>query len=216
MPVEATVCVFAKPPQPGRVKTRLAQTLGADAAARLAQAFFDDTWSMLERLPWVRRVVACSDESLELGRASGRDEVWPQGGGDLGMRVERVLQRALRTAPFAIAIGADTPGLPGHLLEGARRALHEREAVIGPAEDGGFYLLGLRRCPDQLLHGLPWSAPDTFATTRSRLCARDLPPTVLEPWFDVDRPADLSRLRQLIAAGQITAPCTRSALAELS
>jgi glycosyltransferase A (GT-A) superfamily protein (DUF2064 family) len=171
---------------------------------------------MLERLPWVRRVVACSDPSIELDDAAGSREVWPQGEGDLGMRIERVLQRALRTAPFAIAIGADTPGLPAHLLEGARLALHEREAVLGPAEDGGFYLLGLRRCPDQLLHDLPWSAPDTFATTRSRLCARSLEPAVLEPWFDVDRPADLRRLRHLIEAGQITAPCTRLALAEIS
>jgi hypothetical protein len=196
------------------VKTRLADTIGSEPAARLARAFFDDTWSMLGQLPWVRRVVACTGP-FELSCGSSQDQIWPQGEGDLGARIERVLRRALRTAPVALAIGADTPGLPVRLLEGARQALREHDAVLGPADDGGFYLLGLRRCPQQLLRALPWSAPDTFDKTLSRLSAQGLQPAVLDSWFDVDRPADLHRLRRLIEAGEITAPCTRLAMAEL-
>ena len=206
--------MFAKPPRAGHVKTRLAQTVGAESAARLARVFLDDTCALLEALPWAQPIVACSDV-LALGSAPGRGEVWPQGEGDLGMRIERVLRRALRSASFALAIGADTPGLPRDLLERARLTLREREAVIGPAEDGGFYLLGLRRCPEQILRGLPWSAPDTFTRTYERLCARGLTPGVLDPWFDVDRPADLERLRQLIDAGRIDASSTRRLLVEI-
>jgi glycosyltransferase A (GT-A) superfamily protein (DUF2064 family) len=94
------------------------------------------------------------------------------------------------------------------LLEAGRDALGRADAVIGPADDGGFYLLGLRTCPERLLAGLPWSAPDTFARTIERLRERGLRVEVLERWFDVDRPEDLDRLRALIQRGEIHAPST--------
>lgn len=72
-------------------------------------------------------------------------EIWLQGEGDLGARLERILSCALKSSLFAIAIGGDTPGLPSDLFEQARAALHVADAVIGPSEDGGFYLLGMRR-----------------------------------------------------------------------
>ncbi len=131
-----------------------------------------------------------------------------QGEGDLGARIERVLRNALQLASLAIAIGADAPALPARLLEAARDALGRADAVIGPADDGGFYLLGLRTCPVRLLAGLPWSAPDTFARTTERLRERGLRVEVLERWFDVDRPEDLDRLRALIQRGDIHAPST--------
>jgi len=83
---------------------------------------------------------------------------------------------------------------------------------VGPCEDGGFYLLGLRRCPPGLLRELPWSAPHTFMQTLSRLRERGLTTTVIAPWFDVDRPADLACLRALIARGELHAPATARAL----
>ncbi len=91
----------------------------------------------------------------------------------------------------AITIGADTPGLPRAAIERARAALVTADAAIGPTEDGGFYLLALRRCPAGLLGDLPWSQPSTFAATLARLHDRGLSTVVLDSWFDVDRPADL-------------------------
>jgi rSAM/selenodomain-associated transferase 1 len=209
---EATVCVFAKPPRPGLVKTRLAAAVGDAHAAALARAFFEDTWSAATSLPWAKAVLATTEPAAEEWVGTNRTPMWPQGGGDLGDRLERILRRALRDTPVALAIGTDTPGLPPVLFSQARSALRSADAVLGPCEDGGFYLLGLRRCPAGLLRDLPWSAPDTFVQTLRRLRERGLRTTVIAPWFDVDRPADLACLHALIARGELHAPATARAL----
>lgn len=207
------VCVFAKPPRPGTVKTRLG--LGAEHTASLARAFFQDIWAEVQSLRWARPVLATTGgTAADFGLAPDA-AVWQQGDGDLGQRLERVLTRALRERGSAIAIGADSPGLPRRLLEHARGALASGEAVLGPCDDGGFYLLGLTRCPRGLLQDLPWSEPDTFVRTLERLHERDITTRVLEPWFDVDRTPDLERLHGLIEAGVIVAPHTARALAGL-
>jgi uncharacterized protein len=213
---EVTVCVFAKPPRPGRVKTRLAPAVGEAGAAALARAFLQDTWSASSSLPWARAVLATTGPRARKRVGARSAPVWPQGRGDLGDRLERVLRRALRDAPAALAIGTDTPGLPPILFSQARLALRGADAVLGPAEDGGFYLLGVRRCPPGLLRGLRWSAPDTFLQTLSRLRERGLRTAVIAPWFDVDRPADLACLHALIARGELHAPHTARALEALA
>jgi rSAM/selenodomain-associated transferase 1 len=209
---EATICVFAKPPRPGLVKTRLAAAVGEGRAAALARAFYDDTWSAATSLPWAKAVLATTEPAAGEWSGAKRAPTWPQGRGDLGDRLERVLRRALRDTPAALAIGTDTPGLPPILFSQARSALRDADAVVGPCEDGGFYLLGLRRCPPGLLRDLPWSDPDTFMQTLSRLRERGLTTTVIAPWFDVDRPADLACLHSLISRGELHAPATARAL----
>jgi len=122
--------------------------------------------------------------------------------------MEGILRRALDDYPMAIAVGADSPGLPQRHLEMAYEALHEVDAVMGPSDDGGFYLLGLRRCPPNLLVDLPWSQDNTLAQTQARLTQHHLSPTLLEPWFDVDRPEDLARLLTWLRRGIEPAPHT--------
>ena len=207
----STLCVFAKPPRPGEVKTRLAAEVGDGAACALARAFLADTWALARSRPWADPVLATT--ALDGAIAPGAD-VWLQGGGDLGARQERILARALSRGQPAIAIGADSPGLPVDRLDAAHGALVSgADAVIGPADDGGYYLLGLRRCPRGILRDLPWSGPDTFAATRQRLERHGLRVAVLEPWFDVDRPADLARLRALLLCDRSAAPATALLLA---
>lgn len=204
------ICIFAKPPVAGQVKTRLALP---GRAAELARAFLIDTHESIVELGWAQPIVA-STGALDAGlRARLAPTVWPQGDGDLGARLERVLRRALEEAPAAIAIGADSPGIPRSRHDEARAALATNDAVIGPADDGGFYLLGLTRCPEGLLRDLPWSSPDTFDATVARLRAHGLSVAILEPWFDVDHPDDLERLRRVLAARPGAAPATRDALA---
>lgn len=212
MTTSGIVCVFAKPPVPGLVKTRLAAAIGHRLAADLARAFLRDTWAVAQAIPWARPVLATTDRGTARALDLDADE-WLQGPGDLGERMERILARALDSAPFVLAIGADTPGLPRQSLEEARRALAVAGAVLGPSEDGGFYLIGLRRCPSGLLRGLPWSRPDTYTRVLARLRQRGLETTVLMPWFDVDRPSDLALLRGLVACGEIHAPETARLLA---
>lgn len=205
---DTTLCIFAKAPRAGAVKTRLAATIGADAAARLADAFFWDTLELAEQLAPVRVVVALSGNEMLLPALRDRVDVWPQGEGDLGARLERNLRRALTESPRVLAVGTDSPGLPVALLVQALAALDTHDAVLGPADDGGFYLLGTRTCPEGLLSGLPWSSANTREKTLARLEERGLTVKVLAPWFDVDREQDLERLRTLLGAGEIHAPAT--------
>lgn len=213
MPGTTPIVVFARAPEPGKVKTRLGGAVGPQGAAVLARAFLRDTWSALCTVGWARPVVATT---ASLGEDFAGVEVWDQGGGDLGDRIERMFRRALAQAPTALAIGADTPGLPRALLDEARRALATADAVLGPCDDGGFYLIGLGRCPPGLLAGLSWSRSDTCQRVRERLESRGMTVAVLPRWFDVDRPGDLDRLERLIHLGRIDAPATAAALRTLN
>ncbi|MBA2544076.1 MAG: TIGR04282 family arsenosugar biosynthesis glycosyltransferase [Deltaproteobacteria bacterium] len=213
MSAALSICIFAKPPVAGTVKTRLAD---AELAARLARAFLLDTCDSLRALAWAAPILATTGD-LEPSLARRVEiPIWPQGSGDLGARIERVMRRALESADGAIAIGADTPGLPRELLVRACEALTRADAAIGPTDDGGFYLLALRACPVGLLADLPWSRSDTFAATLERLRSRGLRTLVLEPWFDVDRPADLERLRALLSTGALVAPETLALISATS
>ncbi len=214
MEERAYICVFVKPPNAGEVKTRLIPVLGAKQAAHLAEAFFRDTWNTVSRLEWARTVAATTGPLPPSLRAL-TGPAWRQGDGDLGARLERVMRRALRHAPFAIALGADSPGIPAALIEAARSELRLHDAVLGPCADGGFYLLGLRRCPRGLMARLPWSGHHTFAQTLARLRARGLQTKVLKPYFDLDRAEDLARFENLLAAGKVHAPETGRALRAL-
>jgi rSAM/selenodomain-associated transferase 1 len=207
-----TLCIFVKPPTAGRVKTRLVPSVTPAQAAELAAAFFADTLALARSCDWARIVVACDGDPAVL--ALDPDvEVWPQGGGDLGERMERVLGRALGDSPAAIAVGTDSPGLPRRFLDAARLHLTVHDAVLGPCDDGGFYLLGLRRCPEGLLRELPWSVATTRAETATRLRAMGLSVAEIAPWFDVDVPADLARLAELLREERIFAPRTARLLA---
>src|ERR1051325_2961735 len=204
--------MFAKPPRPGAVKTRLAPVLGDAGAAALARAFLLDTWSTATRASGVDVVLAATEIEAPEWSALPAAEVWPRGEGTLGHRLERVLRRALETHPFAIAIGTDIPGLPLSRLDDACAALRTADAVLGPAEDGGFYLVGVTKCPHGLLDTVPWSASDTCARTLERFGRHHLVTTLIDPWFDVDEPADLDALRRRIRDGAISAPETARAL----
>ncbi|HEX8871185.1 MAG TPA: TIGR04283 family arsenosugar biosynthesis glycosyltransferase [Candidatus Acidoferrum sp.] len=206
--------MFAKPPVPGRVKTRLIPILGARDAAELARAFLGDTWELASAFTWATPVLA-STEDGELDGLSGPVKLWLQGEGDLGARLESIIRRALSDHPYAIAIGADSPGLPAKLFEEAREALTRVDAVIGPCDDGGFYLLGLRCCPESLLSGISWSAAVTCEETIAKIKAAGLTIHVLDPWFDVDTAEDLARLTCAISENRIEAPRTKAFLENL-
>lgn len=205
------VCIFAKLPRPGEVKTRLALEVGPELASHLAQAFLDDTWTALSKVPWITPVIA----STESFAKTDQREVWLQGEGPLGDRIEHILRRALLLAPAAFAIGADSPALPRRLLEQARETLADADAVLGPSHDGGFYLLGLKKCPPDLLTDIPWSDSRTCEFTSSRLRSLHYRVGMLDQWFDVDTYSDLARLRQSIEAGLISAPQTEAVLRHL-
>jgi len=198
------ICLFAKAPTRG--KTRLAASLGDDRARALACAFLEDSWSPLAAEPGA--IVAWDGEASEAPCEPSR--VWPQGEGDLGARLTRIVRRALAIEPWIVVIGSDSPGLPRRLLEDAVQRLRTDacDLVLGPAEDGGFYLLGCRTLPN--LDDIPWSTERTLEITLER--AMGLRVALLDRWFDVDVVEDLRRLKARIDSGEVHAPATAALL----
>ena len=207
---EAMVCIFVKPPEPGSVKTRLIPELGPERAAELAEAFLEDTVAMVRALPWAECIIAAT--AMFERSYFKPEEVWLQSEGDLGERLEKVLRLALKRRKIVIAIGADSPGLPAAYMESARQALATADAVLGPSDDGGFYLIGLKDCPGGVLAGIQWSHNTTLASTMAKLEQFGMKTVVVQPWFDVDSHEELERLRRQLANDPLAAPRTAELL----
>jgi rSAM/selenodomain-associated transferase 1 len=214
--VSRLICVVAKEPAPGQAKTRLAKHLGDEAAAALARAFLCDALDLARKVAGAQLAIAYAGDPKTLPSSAEGFSCWPQGEGDLGARMERALRRGLEHAQHVLIIGSDSPGLPVRHLEQAFELLRDHDAVLGPADDGGYYLLGLNRCPEGLLAELPWSAADTAERTLARLCEQRFRVALLDRWFDVDELADLDRLQALLRSGTADAPWTKQALARLA
>jgi len=195
--------------------------LGPEHVIRVAEAFLADTLSLVNQAYWAIPILATT-ESVALASQygvwvwkhsemkRGDVQVWLQGGGNLGKRIERTLQRCIENHGGGLVVGADSPGLPYHCLANARRALLEADAVIGPTYDGGFYLLGLNQCPEGLLDDIPWSTVNTFDATLERLRAHKLNVIVLEYYWDVDYPEDWKALWDRKNRGELSAQATSS------
>jgi uncharacterized protein len=198
------VAVMAKQPLPGKAKTRLAPALGADGAARLAARLLAHALDQASRAA-VGPVTLFLDPDAGHGPTQAAAcalgvDVQPQGDGDLGERMERLLRAGLDRARAAIVMGTDAPGLDTHVLQAAAAGLARHDAVIVPALDGGFVLLGLTRCPPGLLHGLSWSHDAVLRQTRARLAGAGLDCLELPALADIDTPDDLRHLPSGLSA----------------
>jgi rSAM/selenodomain-associated transferase 1 len=205
---EIPICIFAKPPVPGEVKTRLIPALGAAGAARLASAMLRDVWHAVESYPGVRPILATTKPGV-FPVSVREPDMWLQGEGDLGERIERIIIRGLQESTAVIALGADSPAFSGAHLGAALECLAAHDAVVGPSIDGGFYLLALRRCPSRLFASLPWSTGETRRALKARLREHAFSIAELEPLFDIDTPTDLSALTEYLAAHPYRQSATR-------
>jgi rSAM/selenodomain-associated transferase 1 len=181
---------MAKVPEAGRAKTRLAREVGVAAATRFAR---QATAALLQRVAHDRRWHTILAVSPDAGLAS---RCWPrgvarigQGRGDLGRRMQRIMER-MPPGPVVI-VGTDVPGIePAHIAEAFRR-LGRHDAVFGPATDGGYWLVGLKRRP-RLLHpfaNVRWSSRHALADTLANLAGRSVP--FVATLSDVDDADDL-------------------------
>jgi glycosyltransferase A (GT-A) superfamily protein (DUF2064 family) len=177
-----TLLVIAKQPVPGRVKTRLVPPCTNEQAAALAEAALADTLHAVLAVPAARRVLVLEGEP-GAWLPPGFD-ILPQCGGPLDERLAGAFS-AVRGP--ALLIGMDTPQVTPALLT---VDWHGADAVFGPAEDGGFWALGLRRPDPALLRGVPMSLPHTGAVQRARLAADGLRVTDLPQLRDVDTATD--------------------------
>ena len=195
MAMSPRVVLFTCYPEPGKVKTRLIPAMGPDRAARLHRVLTE------------RTVLAVQDSGLTLEvRSTGAPlaafndwlearSIVDQGNGDLGEHLTRA------GPPYpTLFIGSDAPDLTSDLLRNAANALNHADAVIGPAEDGGYWLLGLARAVNRVFDGIDWSTDMVFSQTMARFAAAGIDPLLLPELADCDRPGDLARWPGLLPA----------------
>lgn len=214
--------LFARAPEPGQVKTRLG--LPSAAAAALHLAFVDDVCRLSRGLAGARTLAVAGDVRHPALLALAAREaacghvlaIEPQAPGDLGGRMHQAIERALAAGAARVAIvGTDLPALPPAALAEALALLGTVDAVLGPADDGGYWLVGARRPLPFLFTAMPWGSPGVLAESLARLASHGTRHALAAPHFDVDRPADLERLRALLRADPSLAPATRAALLRL-
>jgi len=213
LPPLPALLVFAKMPLPGKVKTRLVPPLSNAEAAQVARACLETT---LERLaPASTRckllLDGASDRELRALCRSARVSIARQSRGDLGARLRAAFRD--ERGP-AIAIGSDSPTLDPARIAEAASALATHDVVLGPAEDGGYYLIGVRKgtAADRLFRGIPWSTGDVTRVTLEQARSLGLTVRLLPAWYDIDDP---ETLRRAIEHARTAAPALASRLASL-
>lgn len=202
---EPRIVVFAKAPEPGTVKTRLIPPLSPDNAAGLHARLVKRALSTARTAaPGMIELACAPDADHPFFRYCGvryGAVLKSQVQGDLGARMLAAAQRVLAGGNAVILIGSDCPALTHEHLRAASHALrHGQDAVIAPAEDGGYVLLGLTRTDQVLFRDIAWGSAQVMAATRQRLDALGWRWSELETLWDVDRPEDYERL---IASGML-------------
>ena len=196
------IIVFAKAPRAGEVKTRLIPVLGAAGAARLHERLVARALATAVAAGTGPVELCCAPDPSDTRLAAlARDHgamLTGQGPGDLCRRMRGAFERVLASKQAALLAGSDCPALaPEHLRTAAAALAGGHDAVLGPAEDGGYVLVGLRRTHASLFEGIRWGESTVMAETRERLAVLGWRWQELETLWDVDRPEDLARLRRV-------------------
>jgi rSAM/selenodomain-associated transferase 1 len=219
--------LLARWPRRGRVKTRLAAGLGEDAALRLHRAMVQDALVRLDRLARLGLTVRVlwddgGDPSIELrNHLAAHPDQGLQEGSDLGARIAHALEEGLARGHAAcLVLGTDSPTLPdGRILEGIE-AVRGADLAFGPCEDGGFYLVAARRPLPGVFTGIAWGTGQVLDACLNAATSLGASTRLLPTHTDVDRPADLERLRAELAdpggEAAFLAPATRRTLASLT
>lgn len=206
-----TLGVFAKHWTPGATKTRLAADLGDQAAAAASRLFLEATIDRLsdEQLDNSQRLVAYtpSHQAASFAKlAAVESRTWriePQAPGTLGERMHQFFEQSLARTDAAIVVGTDSPNMPLAAVSEAITWLTETPSgprlVLGPTDDGGYWLIGIRGQMPPIFDQMPWSEANLMKVTLDRLAAAGWSEgeqyRLVTPWYDVDEAADLVRLR---------------------
>jgi rSAM/selenodomain-associated transferase 1 len=195
--------LFAKQPLAGAVKTRLAAATSTAWATQIAAAFLQDTVDRLAGIE-ARRVLAFAPDeghSWFVDVVGDRFELTPQGTGDLGQRMAHFFSAQIASgARSTVLLGTDSPTLPLDIVRQAFRELERVDLVLGPATDGGYYLIGCGPRMPPVFEGIAWSSAAVLAETVARLSAGSWRLALLPPWYDVDTLEDWQMLCGHLAA----------------
>jgi len=207
--MKLALAVFAKTPLPGAVKTRLSPQLTSGESAELYRCMPLDTVHRVCRLP-LHVVIFYEGDRAWFEAAFPGVQLVPQAAGGLGERLAAAVV-ALHDAGYdgSLIIGSDAPDLPLEYLEAGGRQLEEgADAVFGPADDGGYYLVGVRGGDCTVFGEIPWSTSGVLAASLERAAAAGLKAELLPTWYDVDSYEDL--LRPGLVNAHNGAPLTRA------
>lgn len=193
-----SIVIMAKAPVPNEVKTRLTPSLRPEEASSLYHCFLLDKIEQIKSIGEVGSFVAYMPAAAE---AFFKNIIPPgfslisQVGTDLGERLANVSKRLFAQGERKVVIlDSDTPNLPtDYILEGFSR-LDKADVVLGPCEDGGYYLIGMRKFVPEIFNGIPWSTSEVKELTIRKAQALDLTVSLLPEWYDVDTVMDLRRL----------------------
>ncbi len=200
---KACLIIFARHPKAGQVKTRLIPALGAEGAALVYREMAEHTLNQARAVAQMKgislRVWFAGGNPDALGQWLGQDLTYlPQPGGDLGDRLSFAFQTAFNNGHQAVvAIGTDCPALSSDIMMAAFDGLGHHDLVLGPATDGGYYLIGLRRPTPDLFRNIAWSTAEVLRQTEAVAERLSLRQYCLPKLTDVDNPEDLALWQQL-------------------
>jgi rSAM/selenodomain-associated transferase 1 len=195
-----SIVIFVKYPAPGKVKTRLGAQIGYRLAADLYHLFIDQTLEIARRAEADNIYIAYepkerSDDFEKL--VPDGFNCFPQHGQDLGQRMLNAFEYVLnQNSNKVIILGSDSPTLPVHIVKDAFTRLAAFDLVLGPAEDGGYYLIGVKRPYQGIFDNIEWSSPSVLQNTLERASELGIHYSLLPQWYDVDTLADLRRAVQ--------------------
>lgn len=214
----AAIGIICKTPRPGASKTRLLSLLGPDAAAELAGCFLRDISSVIESIPVALGYRGYAIYAPEGSEATLRTFVPATFGlvcrrdATLGVVLSSATEHLLAVGhDVVVLVNADSPTMPSELIASAIAAAREPgdRVVLGPATDGGYYLIALKVAHRHLFHDIAWSTPAVFAQTVDRANEHGLEVRQLPPWYDVDDAASLRALIEELHMGQLPANLAR-------
>lgn len=220
--MRSAVAIMTKAPFPRLAKTRLCPPLLPGEAADLARGFLLDTIDTVQAVRQVDPFIAYTpreEEALFRAVCPPRFGLIPQEEGDLGVRLACTAELLFSSGYGRVLLmGSDTPHLPARSLREGLDRLEEADITLGPCEDGGYYLVGMRRPVPEIFAGIPWSTADVLACTLARAKDEGYTVVLLATEYDIDRVEDLVRLEEDLAKGATggRCRCTGAALARLS
>ncbi|MES3039747.1 MAG: TIGR04282 family arsenosugar biosynthesis glycosyltransferase [Pseudomonadota bacterium] len=194
--MSVALVVLAKAPLPGLAKTRLARTVGDEAAATLARHLLKHTLATAQRSGLAATLCGAPSGHpllIELAEQAGV-RLTAQVDGDLGQRLAAAIEQALSAHDAVLVIGSDCPGLTVQHLQLAARQLEQHDAVFYPALDGGYTLIGVRQNSAELFKGMPWSTCEVMSETLRRTAALGWRVWLGEALADIDSAEDLVHL----------------------
>ncbi len=194
--MKKALLVIAKQPVAGRVKTRLGALFSPETKAEFYLCLMLDTFALAERVPDVDRVVLFAPEHAEtyFRRLAPGFQLHPQRGADLGARLLHAFEDYFdKGYTHVVILDSDSPTLPESYLANAFTLLEENDVVLGPCDDGGYYLVGAK-APHPELFAIQMSTPRVFAETAARAQAAGLKLGALHGWYDIDYAPDVHRL----------------------